>query len=172
MPLKKVFQDKPCATCGAMFNRALMPSGRLEDATIFMKRAHCSLTCANTRKTLKPQSYLWRSRKFKGSCCEACGETRKLHVHHCDQNQANNEPSNLQTLCQWCHDFWHATAKRVGRSVAGRMPNLGGLTLRMESPALPKASPIGWTELEPSATDKSLPVPLPRGESSLEAVEP
>lgn len=32
--------------------------------------------------------------------------------------------------------------------------------------------PIGWTELEPSATDKSLPVPLPRGESSLEAVEP
>lgn len=121
----KTFPDKMCHACGAGFNRRRMPNGRLEGTAEFLRRSACSLSCANTRADLKPKSYLWRSRKFKGAACEACGEIRRLHVHHCDQNQANNEPDNLQTLCQFCHDFWHATAKRLGRSIAGRMPSLG-----------------------------------------------
>lgn len=125
MTREKTLPDKMCKVCGVMFNRRRMPSGRLEGAAEFQRRSACSLSCANTRNEIKQKSYLWRSRKFKRSACEACGETRRLHVHHCDQNQRNNDPSNLQTLCQYCHDFWHATAKRVGCSVAGRMPNLG-----------------------------------------------
>lgn len=65
-----------------------------------------------------------RARKHRKSACEACGYTKRLTVHHCDQDQTNNDPSNLQTLCSHCHDFWHATAKRLGKTVAGKMPCL------------------------------------------------
>lgn len=121
---KKVFPDKTCETCGTAFNRRRMPSGRLQDAKLYQAQRHCSLACGNTKKTLKPQSYLWRARKFRKSACEACGYTKRLAVHHCDQNQTNNDPSNLQTLCSHCHDYWHTTAKRLGKAVAGRMPCL------------------------------------------------
>ncbi|MCC6475149.1 MAG: HNH endonuclease [Burkholderiales bacterium] len=56
--------------------------------------------------------------------CEACGYARALQAHHIDQDNSNNEPENIQTLCKHCHDFWHTTAKRIGKMVAGRMPRL------------------------------------------------
>ena len=39
---------------------------------------------------------------------------------------------------------WHATAKRLGRPVAGRMPSLG----------LPMKEPIGHTDLKPLGMDR------------------
>ena len=62
--------------------------------------------------------------------------------------------SNLQTLCKSCHDFWHATAKRLGRPVAGRMPSLG----------LPMKEPIGHTDLKPLGMDRCLYVVQQHGE--------
>ncbi|HKS67551.1 MAG TPA: HNH endonuclease [Candidatus Acidoferrales bacterium] len=121
MPGLKVFPDKICKTCGAAFNRRMMPNGRLQDVKLFLAQEHCSRTCGNSRKELKPKSYLWRARKHRKDACEACGYTKRLTVHHCDQDQTNNDPANLQTLCSHCHDFWHATAKRLGKTVAGRM---------------------------------------------------
>lgn len=145
MPLLKIFSDKPCKVCGAMFNRKQMPNGRLEDAVIFQRRECCSLSCANTRQEVTHGALLWRARKHRKDACEACGFTKRLHVHHCDQNPANNDPSNLQTLCQHCHDFWHTTAKRLGRPAALRMPSLGLQSELKDAP----------TDLKSLETDKS-----------------
>ncbi len=115
--------EKHCETCGTAFVRK-MTGGRLEDRSVFLRRRFCSLSCANTRGELTKGSHHWRARRHRLTACEACGERRALHVHHCDQDETNNEPANLQTLCKWCHNFWHATQKRLGLPIAGRMPGL------------------------------------------------
>lgn len=38
-----------------------------------------------------------------GNCCQLCGETKKLEVHHIDYDKNNNEENNLITLCRKCH---------------------------------------------------------------------
>lgn len=106
-----------------MFRKSF--SGRLEDYGAFSRRRHCSLSCANSRPEVKTGTLLYRARQHRKSYCEACGYTRFLHAHHVDQNQANNDPKNIQTLCKHCHNFWHTTAKRLGLEVAGRMVFLG-----------------------------------------------
>lgn len=35
--------------------------------------------------------------------CECCGFTEDLQVHHKDWNHINNDPTNLQMLCKYCH---------------------------------------------------------------------
>lgn len=136
---------KCCEACGAPMLRKRF-GARLEDLSAFNKRKFCSLSCANTRQDLTKHGYSWRARKHLKSSCEACGSERHLEAHHVDQDRTNNEAHNIQTLCSPCHDFWHATAKRIGRAIAGRMPSL----------ALPAAFPLGWTVLEPSETPLSL----------------
>ena len=52
------------------------------------------------------EHYSPRARYLK-DCCEYCGFTpeviQQLHLDHIDGDRANNEPSNLQTLCANCH---------------------------------------------------------------------
>jgi len=38
-----------------------------------------------------------------GRECEVCGATEELHVHHKDQARSNNDPDNLEVLCEDCH---------------------------------------------------------------------
>jgi hypothetical protein len=135
---------KPCENCGMPMSRRRY-GGRLEDLTAFDRRRFCSLSCANTREILTKHGYSWRARKHLADSCEACGETRQLQAHHVDQDIRNNGATNIQTLCKWCHGFHHATAKRLGLMVAGRMASLG----------LPTGFPTGWTDLEASATPSS-----------------
>jgi len=125
MPRSQVqVPKKLCEHCGILLTRKMF-NGRLEDATAFIRRKFCSLTCANSKRTpLTKHGYSWRARKHLKMCCEACGWTTSLHAHHIDQDISNNHPSNIQTLCKHCHDFWHTTAKRLGRVTAGRMPKL------------------------------------------------
>lgn len=45
--------------------------------------------------------------------CEKCGkesnwEDNKMHVHHIDKNNKNNQVNNLQILCAKCHENLHA----------------------------------------------------------------
>lgn len=121
---RKQEEKKYCECCGGEMLRKRF-NRRLEDLSAFQKRRFCSLSCANTRTDLTKHGYSWRARKHLKEKCEACGYKRALQAHHLDQNQANNEPENIQTLCKHCHDFWHTTAKRLGKKVAGKMPYLG-----------------------------------------------
>ena len=43
------------------------------------------------------------ARKYKKDKCEKCGSKKKLQVDHINADRSNNDPSNLQTLCQPCH---------------------------------------------------------------------
>lgn len=120
---KKPEPAKFCECCGTELQRKRF-NGRLEDLSVFQRRRFCSLSCANTRTDLTKHGYSWRARKHLKKKCEACGYTRALQAHHIDQDKANNEPENIQTLCKHCHDFWHTMAKRTGKTVAGKMPPL------------------------------------------------
>lgn len=127
MPMpRKPDPKKSCEHCGVALVRKMF-GPTLEDRGAFLRRKFCSLTCANSKRgPLTKHGYSWRARKHLKTACEACGHTRSLHAHHVDQNPANNGPSNIQTLCKHCHDFWHTTQKRRGWSTAGRMPSLIG----------------------------------------------
>lgn len=120
---KKQEPKKHCELCGTVMLRKRY-QGRLEDLSVFMRRRFCSLRCANTRTDLTKHGYSWRARKHLKTKCEACGYTRALQAHHINQSIKDNRPENIQTLCKHCHDFWHTTAKRLGKTVAGRMPSL------------------------------------------------
>ncbi len=123
MPRKKE-PRKFCSTCGIVLIRKTF-SGRLEDLSAFHRRKFCSLTCANTRsKPLTKHGYSYRARKHLKHHCEACGHEKSLQAHHVDQNRANNNQENMQTLCKHCHDLWHKTQERRGGTIAGRMPQL------------------------------------------------
>ena len=61
------------------------------------RRAKTRSGSSNTAKRLKPYQP-----------CERCGETRRSQVHHKDRDYMNNELSNLERLCHWCHSKEHA----------------------------------------------------------------
>lgn len=122
-----------CENCGEEFSRRQF-CDRMEDAEIFLKRRHCSRVCGNSRKVLKPKSYHYRARKHRKPACECCGLTAKLHVHHLDQDHTNNDPSNLQTLCTYCHRFVHGLMARLG-VVLVRLPRIHGTEIG--KPGLP-----------------------------------
>jgi hypothetical protein len=65
-----------------------------------------------------PEFNKWKREKIKrrdGHRCRICGNigTAKhgLEVHHRDQDKANNDDSNLITLCKVCHDSVHRGTK-------------------------------------------------------------
>lgn len=156
MPLK-MLPDKICKTCGKSFNRKVMPNGRKQDVSLYLKQEYCSLSCANTRDTmtLTVHGYSFRARKHLKDKCEACGYTKNLHAHHVDQDKTNNNPENIQTLCKHCHNFWHTAQKRMGKEMAGRMPSLGIGNLNQISEELQQGFPIGWANSKATAMPKS-----------------
>lgn len=123
--------EKRCLICGSRFWRKRFKSGTLEDYQAYLRRQFCSLSCANSRSKggLSRKAYHARARKHKKAQCECCGASTKLHVHHVDENWKNNDPSNLQTLCVFCHQFWHATHRRLGVKPTKRMPLLDFLSV-------------------------------------------
>jgi len=50
--------------------------------------------------------------KHRGDTCERCGSKRFICIHHKDENRANNDPSNLETVCKKCHQTHHAEPRR------------------------------------------------------------
>lgn len=110
---------KVCRICGETFYRRRYGK-RLEDRSRFLQREHCSQACANSRDVVERLQHNARARRFLAEACEVCGGTHRLAVHHIDENWANDERSNIQTLCQPCHSSHHMRARLVGRSPAGR----------------------------------------------------
>ena len=120
--------EKNCEACGKPLARKRFASGRLEDRTVFLKRRHCSQSCANSRKVVTRSAHQWRAKPHRKSACEECGTTKRLHVHHKDKNWRNDDPSNLQTLCATCHLKLHWREDREQRVAAIKAAASGGRT--------------------------------------------
>lgn len=121
---RAVEPEKFCKRCNVVMERRRF-NGRLEDLGVFKRRNYCSLRCANMRDRPKHwETYHWRARQHRQASCEACGSTDRLHVHHVDRKPENNDPSNLQTLCIFCHNFLHATVDRLGWTHPVRLPKI------------------------------------------------
>lgn len=135
-----------CEICSKTLERRRDPAGRLEGYRDFMRRRFCSLSCANSRRKggESRSAYLYHARKFVCSECEACGAASELQVHHVDTDWKNSSPSNLQTLCLFCHHFWHAAHERLGETPTRRMPRLGILSSSEQG--------VEWDECAPTAT--------------------
>jgi hypothetical protein len=56
-------------------------------------------------------------RMYKAERCSLCGGTTTLQRHHIDRNPTNNDPSNVQILCQHCHAEEHKVAMDWGRGM-------------------------------------------------------
>ena len=120
--------EKRCGICTKRLSRKRF-NGRLEDRTTYLRRQFCSLSCANSRTKggRSRRAFQAQARKQMKPTCEACGDTRYRHVHHVNANWSDNRPRNLQTLCLFCHQFWHAAHMRRGVKVRSRMPRLSDL---------------------------------------------
>src|SRR5574343_452678 len=127
MPMPQIpTPDKRCVMCGKRMVRTRF-NGRLMDRAVFIKQKFCSLTCANSRDKggISHGAFRRRARKHLKKECECCGDSRYLHAHHIDNDWTNNTPENIQTLCIFCHQFWHATLMRRGNKPASvRMPDM------------------------------------------------
>jgi len=61
----------------------------------------------------------WRSSRVSilerdGKRCVICDREEGLHIHHIDRDITNDAPSNLITLCNFCHARTHAELHRAG----------------------------------------------------------
>jgi len=52
-------------------------------------------------------------KQSKQTSCNRCGTTKKLCVHHKDENRANNSLENLETVCRRCHALEHNCTNRL-----------------------------------------------------------
>lgn len=122
---RKPDPSKRCKHCGKRLSRRRYGK-TLEDYQTFQRRRFCSLSCSNSRLKggVSRKAFCAQARKHRKSSCEACGGKHLLHVHHVNQNWRDNAVKNLQTLCAFCHQFWHATHRRVGVKPSRRMPKI------------------------------------------------
>lgn len=122
----KSSEERYCDTCSKILERRRNNAGRLEGYRDFMRRRFCSLSCANSRSKggLSRNAYLFHARKLIKPFCEACGATQNRQAHHVNADWTDNSPENIQTLCLFCHHFWHAMHLRLGIAPTQRMPKL------------------------------------------------
>lgn len=128
---QKSTQVRHCETCGNQLVRRRHQSGRLEGYRDFMRRRFCSLSCANSRNKGgdSRNAHLYRARKYLKEVCECCGQNTELHAHHINTDWKDDNAENIQTLCVFCHQFWHAMHIRHGVTPTKPMPSLVSLLL-------------------------------------------
>lgn len=116
--------EKRCAACGKRMTPRRMKGNRLEGKAEFGRRKYCDRACMSVglrkaRPTIAAARK--RAKHFRGSACEVCRRTDRLHAHHINGNVHDNRAANIQTLCAFCHGQHHADARAQGRAIAGRM---------------------------------------------------
>ena len=47
----------------------------------------------------------------QGRCCQVCGSSGYLVVHHLNHDATDNSDANLYTMCRPCHERVHGRAK-------------------------------------------------------------
>lgn len=87
MPLRTREVERPLCGCGAPVMRK---------GYTFKGFAIWATNCGNCR---------YAARLNKDNKCKRCGGTNNLAVDHIDGNRSNNNPDNLQTLCNPCHNI-------------------------------------------------------------------
>lgn len=102
---------KYCQACGKTLHRKRY-NGVLGSMNQFLRRKYCDRDCMakgqeGVIKVLNPKNSYRQSAKARRPQCERCGKPGR-HVHHKDENPLNNDPSNLETLCNSCHRLSHS----------------------------------------------------------------
>jgi 5-methylcytosine-specific restriction endonuclease McrA len=101
--------EKFCLQCGSKLERKRY-NGTLEDLSRFKRRRYCNATCCGLHHRHEdPTVDALRKRylPLRGTSCQTCGATENVCLHHVDLNPANNDLTNLMTLCGSCHTRWH-----------------------------------------------------------------
>ena len=102
VPSNPLLKMKYCPNCAGLI---------IQNPLARQKKKFCSVVCSRQfRRKVRP-SY----RHYKKSNCERCGSTRKLEVHHKNEDIRYNNPENLETLCRNCHRARHATKAWVSK---------------------------------------------------------
>lgn len=105
---KKEPARKPCERCSREMVQPRWANGKLD--SLFAYRRFCSTTCAGYRITDKPTSGRKRAQRATPmQKCNRCPQTIGLQRHHKDRNPMNNDPTNIEVLCQACHTDDHKT---------------------------------------------------------------
>ena len=97
---------KQCERCGIEF----IFEGRKKTKQ-FLNAKYCSRSCANNRQQWWDNNAThYRTIAFKHwkQECAICGFDKIVAVHHIDENNKNNKPSNLIPLCPNHHEMVHS----------------------------------------------------------------
>ena len=121
--------ERHCEFCHAVLQRRMHENcGQREDMKKFLARRFCSHACHDDFRNAQPALLKGKGHRIAQrstrTACDACGFDDQLGTHHIDGNPLNNEIDNLQTLCVFCHTFWHNMLRRTERSPFHPMPKL------------------------------------------------
>lgn len=96
--------------------------------------------------------------------CQGCGmrtrssttsESGYFHVHHMDDDHANNDAANLITLCPFCHDVFHlGNAGAQGRASAIWLPQVSQNNLNILFHAMFILMHRGFSDPQANEQDK------------------
>lgn len=78
------------------------------DIIQFMECPHCGKEIPDYLRQSKRKPLLRRNILMRdGNKCVDCGATKRLIIHHLNENRLNNSPENLITVCRICHSLRH-----------------------------------------------------------------
>lgn len=108
--MKQPHETRYCEYCGTPMERKRYSNGQLQCWTHYNRQKYCSKECMKAAFRAKPKTGTsWMTIHYHArnllpnGCCEICGSTRNVDVHHKDGNPQNNTMGNLQRLCRSCH---------------------------------------------------------------------
>ena len=118
-----------CAYCARPMVRKRWSNGELQSWQHYNRQKYCDRDCMRKAMLAKPKTGTsWMTVHYHArqllptGCCEICGRSQNVDVHHKDNNPQNNEISNLQRLCRSCHLKAHRGARKCsicGKKVKG-----------------------------------------------------
>jgi len=120
---KERTMDEMAAECGVVFSTIAFHMRKLGIPRRDMSDAHVGRQAGPDNPAWKGGVAKWHyapewkriARKIRDRdkwTCQDCGEQRvkwgiHLHVHHIDADKTNNDPGNLISLCDECHQERH-----------------------------------------------------------------